>query len=134
MGVLDYIFGTYPSKWTAQQTSAFSRAYDSMVAGTFSWTDFIPPTDLPGVGSTMMMWSLKGLVQFGNKGTTALDVEFVHNKLLAGAKPSDIYEDYQYTKLKRPGTGMNEKQVLCVILKLESIVYGSASGWNRRGR
>ena len=134
MGILDYFFGTYPGKWTAQQTSAFSRAYDSMVAGTFSWTDFIPPTDLPGVGSSMMQWSLKALVQFGNKGTTALDVENVHNKLLDGAKVSDIFEDNQYTKFKRPGTGMNEKQVFCVILMLESIVYGSASGWKRKGR
>ena len=54
--------------------------------------------------------------------------------LVDGAKPHDIYDTYSYTKLKRPGTGLNEMQVLCVILKLESIVYGSASGWNRRGR
>ena len=134
MGFWDWVFGTYPKKWTSQQSAAFNRAYDSMVSGVFSWSDFIPPTDLQSVGTSMMQLSLKALVQFGNKGATARDVESVHNMLVDGAKPHDIYDTYSYTKLKRPGTGLNEMQVLCVILKLESIVYGSASGWNRRGR
>ena len=134
MGFWDWVLGTYPKKWTSKQSGAFNKAYDSMVAGQFSWSDFIPPTDLRGAGTSMMQWSLKALVQFGNKGSTALDVETVHDLLLAGDRPRDIYDTYAYTKLKRPGTGMNEMQVLCVILKLESIVYGGASGWNKRGR
>ena len=90
MGFWDWVFGTYPKKWTSQQSAAFNRAYDSMVSGVFSWSDFIPPTDLRGAGTSMMQWSLKALVQFGNKGSTALDVETVHDLLLAGDRPRDI--------------------------------------------
>ena len=133
MSFLDDILGTYPASWSKPQVEAFNKAYDNMVSGVFGWSDFIPPTDLAGVGTTMMGLSLKAMVQFGNKGSTALDVESVHN-LLKQTSPHDIFDIYQYTKFNRVGTGLTRMQVFCVILKLESIVYGMNSGWDRRRR
>src|ERR1035441_8229495 len=124
MDFWDRILGTFPGSWTGSQIDAFSKAYTAMVAGVFGWSDFLPPTDLASAGSSMMLLSIKALVHFGNKGTTALDVEKVQEKLLAGARPSEILEENRYTKFKRPGTGLNEVQVFCVILVLESVVYG----------
>ena len=134
MDLWDRIFGTFPGSWTGSQIDAFSKAYNSMVQGVFGWTDFIPPMNLAGAGGAMMQLSIKALVHFGNKGTTALDVEKVHEKLLAGATPNDILEENRYTKFKRPATGLNEVQVFYVILVLESVVYGNASAWNKRRR
>ena len=131
MGLWDYILGTYPSAWSAAQRDAFDSAYDKMISGVFGWTDFIPPTDLAGAGTTMMGLSLKALVQFGNKGTTALDVEAVHNLLLQ-TSAHDIFDMYQYTKFNRVGTGLTRMQVFCMILRLESLVYGSRSAWDHR--
>jgi len=131
VGLWDYILGTYPSAWSAAQRDAFDSAYDKMISGVFGWTDFIPPTDLAGAGTTMMGLSLKALVQFGNKGTTALDVEAVHNLLLQ-TSAHDIFDMYQYTKFNRVGTGLTRMQVFCMILRLESLVYGSRSAWDHR--
>lgn len=125
MGFLD----TYPGSWSSSQTSAFDTAYGSMIKGMFSWKDFIPPTTLQAAGSKMMMLSFKALVGFGDKGTTALDVAAVHDRLKQGYTAHDIFSTYGTTKFKRPSSGLDELQVFCVILTLEKIVYGSDSGW-----
>lgn len=122
------IFDTYPGSWSSEQQKAFDQAYYAMVKGMFSWKDFIPPTTLPAAGTKMMTLSLKALIGFGDKGTTALDVGSVHD-MLCYSSPNDIYMTYADTKFKRPSSGMDELQVFCVILTLERIVYGSASTW-----
>jgi hypothetical protein len=123
------IFDTYPGSWTSAQVSAFDAAYGQMVKGMFSWKDFIPPTNLTGAATKMMSLSLKALLGFGDKGTTALDVASVHDLLKQGYSPNDIFGVYGYTKFNRPSSGLDQLQVFCVILTLEKIVYGAASGW-----
>jgi len=121
--------GSYPGDWSKDQIKRFDETYNRMVKGVFSWTDFIPPTDLPGLGTTMMQLSLKALLGFGNLGRTALATGAVHDGL-AQQPPNQVFEDWKgFNKLNLPGSGLSELQYFGVLLTCEKAVYGQKSNW-----
>ena len=81
MGAWDKITGGQPKSWSDAQFATFKVAYNSMVEGKFSWTDAIPPLNLPGAGGKIAMLSTKGMLSLGERGVYALKVERLHEEL-----------------------------------------------------
>ena len=119
MGLFDKLFVVKP-RWTAAEWDTFSKNYDAMAKGVFSWTDFIPPTNLPGVGVKAILLSLKTMVSAGNKGLIAGYVDKMHQCYRDGVNTSDIHATYN---VKWTALGYSFNEVFTVVLALHDKVF-----------
>jgi hypothetical protein len=119
-GIQDALFGGKPNRWTQGQWDTFCDNYSKMGKGVFSWTDFVPPTNLPGIGVKAIGLSLKGLVSGGNRGRFAGYVETLNQCYAQRLTTQEIYDTYSYNMT---AIGYTYDQVFTTALALHDKVF-----------
>ncbi len=118
--VHDALFGGKPNRWNQKQWDGFCESYAQMEKGVFSLTDFIPPTSLPALASTLIKLSLKSLVKGGNRALFAGYVDLFNRQYSEGAKTRDLYESYS---VKMTALGYSYDEVFVITLILHDCVF-----------
>ena len=123
MGLWDIIIGGQPKEWSDEQWETFKTQYGNMVSGSFSWMDFLPPTNLPGAGIKMASMSVKLMFDRGEMGKFASWVTYLNGRINEGYPLNTIKSD-MCLKLEGKSLVKNTEQLFYSIAALHMAVYG----------